>query len=120
MKRNQLTYGTEIGSQLVKVDLSKFELYKENKLNTTDKHYHQRIEEMKQQVIDLLEEKKWNDIIWLTINFKPHETVKVYLYFKDDGKYLTSLISPKEWNNNYNYIGQFVLSSQSNTFKKID
>lgn len=119
MKRNQLTYGTEIGSQLVKVDLNKFELYKEKKLNTTDKHYHQRIEEIKQQIIDLLDEKQWNDIIWLTVKFKPYETVKVHLYIKDDGEYLTTLIGPKEWNKDYKYIGQFVLSSESNTFKKI-
>ena len=33
MKRSELTYGTEIGSQLVKVDLNKFELFKEKKLN---------------------------------------------------------------------------------------
>jgi hypothetical protein len=83
------------------------------------KHYHQKIEDIKQDIIDLLNEKKWNDIVWMTIKFKPQETVKVHLYIKEDGEYLTSLIGPKEWNKNYEHIGQFVLSSESNTFRKI-
>jgi Ni,Fe-hydrogenase III component G len=119
MKRSQLTYGTEVGSQLVKVDLNKFELYKDNKLNVTDKHYHQRIEEIKQEIIDLLEEKKWNDVIWLTIKFEPYETLKIHLYDKGNDEFLTTLISPTEWKTNYKFIGTFVLSSQSNTFRKI-
>ena len=119
MKRSELTYGTEIGSQLVKVDLNKFELFKEKKLNTTDKHYAQRIEEIKKELIDLFDEKKWNDIIWMTIKFKPYETLKVNLYEKENGDYLTTLIGPTEWKNNYIYIGTFVLSSDSNTFRKI-
>jgi hypothetical protein len=119
MKRSELTYGTEIGSQLVKVDLNKFELFKEKKLNTTDKHYAQRIDEIKKELIDLLDEKRWNDIIWMTIKFKPYETLKVHLYEKEDGEYITTIIGPKEWNKNYDYIGTFVLSSESNTFRKI-
>ena len=119
MKRSELTYGTEIGSQLVKVDLNKFELYKETKLNTTDKHYHQKVEEIKQQIIDLFEEKKWNDIIWMTIKIKPYETIKIHLYQKPDGEYISTIIGPTEWNKGYDFIGTFVLSSQSNTFKKI-
>lgn len=119
MKRSELTYGTEIGSQLVKVDLNKFELYKEKKLITTDKHFHQRIEEIKQEIVSLLDEKRWNDIIWMTIKFEPNEGVKVHLYQKEDGEYITTIIGPDEWKTKYEYIGKFVLSSQSNTFKMI-
>jgi hypothetical protein len=119
MKRSELTYGTEIGSQLVKVDLNKFELYKENKLNTSDKHYHQKIEEIKQEIVSLLDEKQWNDIIWMTIKFKPHESVKVHLYQKDNGDYITTIIGPDEWITKHEYLGKFVLSSQSNTFKMV-
>ena len=93
--------------------------FKEKKLNTTDKHYAQRIEEIKKELIDLFDEKKWNDIIWMTIKFKPYETLKVNLYEKENGDYLTTLIGPTEWKNNYTYIGTFVLSSDSNTFRKI-
>lgn len=119
MKRSQLTYGTEVGSQLVKVDLNKFELYKEKKLGVTDKHYHQKIDEIKQEIYNLLEEKKWNDLIWLTIKFEPHETLRVHLYDQGNDTFLTSLIGPQEWNHKYNFIGTFVLSSESNTFRKV-
>jgi hypothetical protein len=119
MKRSELPYGTEIGSQLVKVDLNQFGLYKEKKLNTTDKHYSQRIDEIREQIVSLLEEKQWNDIIWMTLKFEPHESVKIHLYQKENGDYITTIIGPDEWRVKYEHIGKFVLSSQSNTFKMV-
>lgn len=107
-ERHSLSFPTEIGSLKIEIE-SDLDIFKDQKLISTDHYYLQKIKEIKTELIRLSEEKKWNDLIWKKIKFKVFIGIEIFLYQKDDD-YLASIISPEEWNNDFVFIGKFILN----------
>ena len=112
LEKHSLTYPTEVGSIKIEIE-NDLDLYKDSKKYGSDSYYLTKVLEIKNQLISLNEEKKWNDIIWENIKFKTHVGIRIYLYLKEENKYLCSIISPDEWKNKFNFIGDFVLNTDS-------
>jgi len=110
VERHSLTFPTEIGSLKIEIE-NDLDFFKDQKKNASDHYYINKLDEIKNTLFQLSEEKKWNDIIWKNIRFKTHSGFKIYLYRKTDDSFLSSIISPQEWNNDFTFLGEFTLST---------
>ena len=90
--------------------------WKEQQAPQLKNYFDKRIEEIKTLYDDLLENYKWNKIIYESkIMFTPVVGKEYYLYQNKAGKKFMSLIGPNDWNNkssNLTYIGSFNQDSQ--------
>jgi hypothetical protein len=107
-EKHSLTFPTEIGSLKIEIE-NDLDIFKDQKLIATDHYYLQKVKEIKEELIRLSEEKKFNDLIWKKIKFKVYIGIEIYLY-KNENDYILSIISPEEWNNSYMCVGHFVLN----------
>ena len=108
-KKNLLKYAGEISSPVIKQDdIKKWE---------SDAV---KFNEIKNEYSKLIDEFKWNDLVYKSnYSFKPIQGKTYHLYQKDDEKksLFLSIIGPDEWN--MLYIGSFNLMS-NNKWEKID
>jgi len=73
-----------------------------------DKYFSSRLNELKSEYEDLVDEYKWSNIIYNALyNFQPILGELYYLYLNKDNKYFLSIIEPSEWNQTY--VGTFKL-----------
>ena len=73
-----------------------------------DKYFSSRLNELKSEYENLVNEYKWSDIIYNALyNFQPILGESYYLYLNDDDKHFLSIIEPSEWNQTY--VGTFKL-----------
>jgi len=73
-----------------------------------DKYFSSRLNELKSEYEDLVDEYKWSNIIYNALyNFQPILGELYYLYLNKDKKYFLSIIEPSEWNQTY--VGTFKL-----------
>ena len=105
-ERHSLSFPTEIGSLKIEIE-SDLDLFKDQKLISTDHYYLQKVKEIQTELVRLSEEKKWNDFIWQKIKFKVFIGIEIYLYRKENDQ-MVSIISPEEWD--YECLGHFVLN----------
>tara|TARA_Y100001978_G_C23498877_1_gene340024 strand:- start:153 stop:524 length:372 start_codon:yes stop_codon:yes gene_type:complete len=90
--------------------------WKEKQAPQLKNYFDERIDEIKTLYEELLDNYKWNKIIYESrIMFKPVIGKKYHLYQNDNGKRFLSLISPSDWNlkkNKMNFIGTFKQDTQ--------
>ena len=74
----------------------------------TDKYFSSRLNELKSEYENLVDEYKWSDIIYNALyNFQPILGEPYYLYLNDDDKHFLSIIEPNEWDQIF--VGTFKL-----------
>lgn len=112
VERHSLTFPTEIGSLKIEIE-NDLDFFKDQKKSGSDHYYTSKLNEIKEELLRLSEEKKYNDIIWKNIKFKTHTGIRIYLYQREDDSYLCSIISPQEWNHNFIFLGRYFLSSDN-------
>lgn len=117
VERHLLTFPTEIGSLKIEIE-NDLDFFKDQKKNGSDHYYINKLDEIKSELLRLSEEKRFNDIIWKNIKFKVHNGFHIYLYQKIDDSFLCSIVSPQEWNNDFIFLGEFILSTD-NVWKKL-
>jgi len=73
-----------------------------------DKYFSSRLNELKSEYENLVDEYKWSNIIYNALyNFQPILGEPYYLYLNKDNKHFLSIIEPSEWNQIY--VGAFKL-----------
>jgi hypothetical protein len=103
------SYPTEIGSQPFEPD--NIELFKLDKTQNLKHHFVKKFDEIKSEYEQLMHEIYINERVYKSkYHFVPIVGCVYYLYRTDEVEFL-SLISPKEWNNRYEFVGGFVLQS---------
>ena len=106
--QKSLTYGSNVGAPAIQ--LENVVGWKQSAALEVNKQFKTKFEELKAEYEAMVEEYRWNDLIFKAeYNFKPIIGETYYLYFKEDGKVFLSLIAPHEWK--MEYIGSFKLSS---------
>ena len=117
-KKNLLKYAGEVSSPVIKQDdIKKWE---SDSIKSVNDHFSQKFNETKEEYSKLIDEFKWNDLIYKSnYSFKPIQGKIYHLYQKDDNEnsLFLSIIGPNDWN--MNYIGSFKLMS-NNKWEKTD
>jgi hypothetical protein len=109
-------YPTELGSQKFSAD--NIPLFKVEKAQRLKTHYASKFEEIQREYQSLLDEISVNERLYLAKhNFEPLAGHSYHLYTKEDGEEFISIISPEEWNNKYNYIGNYKFLSDGRWIK---
>lgn len=112
-----LSYGSDLGAPSIKPE--NVTLWKESGVSKINNYFDSRFEELKEQYDKLIEEYKWNDILYKAkYSFEPVVGQTYYLYVGSDGLFL-SMISPEEWRTAPDFLGAFKLSS-SYKWERID
>jgi hypothetical protein len=117
-KKNLLKYAGEISSPVIKQDDVK--KWESDSIKSVNDHFSQKLNEIKKEYSKLIDEFKWNDLIYKSnYSFKPIQGKIYHLYQKDDNEnsLFLSIIGPEDWN--MNYIGSFKLMS-NNKWEKTD
>lgn len=108
------SYPTNVGSQ-------KFEpikLDKSNSLNANN-YFDAKFKELRDSYQKLVEEYKWNKIIYESeFSFQPKTGEIYFLYQKENKSYWLSIVSPKNWNKKY--VGSFKLLTNGKWEQIID
>jgi hypothetical protein len=111
-----LPYGSNVGAPAIQV--SNIEHWKEPRVNDLNKQFQDRFEGLKNEYQKLIEEYKWNDLVYKAkFNFEPVIGKIYHLYYSTDGTTFLSLIQPNEWNREH--IGSFKYN-HNNKWIKID
>tara|TARA_B100001123_G_scaffold142162_1_gene165149 strand:+ start:199 stop:567 length:369 start_codon:yes stop_codon:yes gene_type:complete len=116
--KSLLKYAGEISSPVIKQDDVK--AWESDSLKSVNDHFNERFEEIKKEYAKLIEEFKWNDLIYKSkYSFKPIQGKTYHLYQKDDSdkNLFLSIVGPNEWK--MLYIGSFKLMS-NNKWEKVD
>ena len=116
--KSLLKYAGEVSSPVIKQDDVK--AWESDSLKSVNDHFNERFEEIKKEYAKLIEEFKWNDLIYKSkYSFKPIQGKTYHLYQKDDGdkNLFLSIVGPNEWK--MLYIGSFKLMS-NNKWEKTD
>ena len=110
-----LPYGSNIGAPAIQV--SNIENWKEPRVLNVNKQFEDRFEQLKQEYQKLIDEYKWNELVYKSkFSFEPVIGKIYHLYYADNGKIFLSLISPNEWKKEY--IGSFKYN-HDNKWEKI-
>ena len=95
-----LPYASNVGAPAIIVDDIKH--WKQPRVANVNKQFLSKFEELKQEYQKLIDEYKWNDLVYKSkFNFEPVINETYHLYSKDSGELFLSLISPDEWNRTY-------------------
>ena len=117
-KNSLLKYASEISSPVIRQDdIKKWE---SDAVKSVNDHFSQRFDEIKKEYSKLIDEFKWNDLVYKSnYSFKPIQGKTYHLYQKDDDSksLFLSIIDPSEWD--MLFIGSFKLLS-NNKWEKID
>ena len=117
-KNSLLKYASEISSPVIRQDdIKKWE---SDAVKSVNDHFSQRFDEIKKEYSKLIDEFKWNDLVYKSnYSFKPIQGKIYHLYQKDDDSksLFLSIIDPSEWD--MLFIGSFKLLS-NNKWEKID
>jgi len=103
-----LPYASNVGAPVIVPD--NVELWKERAVNKVNKQIQTKFDELKREYQKLIEEYKWNDLVYKSkYSFEPVIGEIYHLYYGKDGNIFLSLISPNEWS--YETLGSFQLGS---------
>lgn len=107
--RKLKSYPTEIGSQKFSPD--DVPLFKLEKTHNLKIHFTQKLLEIQKEYENLINQISINERLYLAKhNFQPVVGHSYFLYLGKSGEFL-SIITPEEWNNKFELIGQFQLLS---------
>jgi hypothetical protein len=111
-----LPYGSNVGAPAIKV--LNIEHWKEPRVLNVNKQFEDRFEQLKKEYQKLIDEYKWNDLVYKSkFSFEPVIGKIYHLYYANDGKIFLSLISPNEWKREH--IGSFKYN-HDNKWEKIE
>ena len=109
-----MPYGTDLGAPSIRPE--NIENWKNSKIIKVNKEFSNRYEFLKKQYDDLIEEFKWNDMLYRSkFNFEPVVGETYHLYCGKKGKNFLSLIEPNQWNKEH--IGTFTLNFDNKWIK---
>jgi hypothetical protein len=110
-----LPYGTNVGAPAINIeDVGGWKRVAAGEVN---KQIKTKFEELKSEYETLVEEYRWNDLIFRAeYNFMPVIGETYHLYSRENGSIFLSMISPNEWK--MDYIGSFKLTS-TQKWKKV-
>lgn len=116
---SKLSYGSNVGAPVIRPD--DVAGWKIGAVQTANRYFESRFEEIKKEYERLVEEFRWTEMVYKAkYNFQPVVGNIYYLYIGEDGEPFLSIISPKEWKTELNYIGGFKLNSESKWEKQND
>lgn len=99
-----LPYGSNVGAPAIK--LENLQTWKDTRVQNVNKQFESRLLELKKEYDNLIEEYKWNDLVYQSkFNFEPVINKVYHLYYSKDGNVFLSLVEPHEWNKKH--IGSF-------------
>lgn len=103
-----LPYATSVSSPVIKID--DVVSWKSRGIHNVNKEFDNKFNELKNQYAALMEEYKWNEMVYnARFAFEPIIGEIYHMYYADDGNHFLSLIGPLEWNKEY--IATFTLNS---------
>lgn len=110
-----LPYGTNVGAPAINIeDVGGWKRIAAGEVN---KQIKTKFEELKSEYESLVEEYRWNDLIFKAeYNFMPVIGEIYHLYSRENGTIFLSMIGPNEWK--MEYIGSFKLTS-TQKWKKV-
>lgn len=108
---NLLPYATNVGAPVIKAD--DVTAWKVRGIHNINKEFENKFNELKSEYQKLMEEYKWNEIVYnAKFSFEPVIGEIYHMYLGDDGIEFLSLIAPEEWNK------EFIASFKLNSDKK--
>ena len=111
---NILPYASNVGAPVIKPD--NIDSWRQRGVNKVNHHLETRFLELKEEYLKLVDEFKWNDLIYnATFNFEPIVGETYYLYIGKDKVNFLSLISPNQWNKEC--LGSFQLTAEQKWIK---
>jgi hypothetical protein len=104
-----LEYATNVGApSIIPLDNTS---WKQDGIVKVNHHLGSRFEELKAQYLKLVEECKWNELVY-NAEFKWEPVIgETYHLYEGKGQRFLSLIGPNEWGKDMGFIGSFRLSS---------
>lgn len=103
-----LPYATSVSSPVIKID--DVVSWKSRGIHNVNKEFDNKFNELKNQYASLMEEYKWNEMVYnAKFAFEPIIGEIYHMYYGEDGNHFLSLIGPLEWNKEY--IATFTLNS---------
>lgn len=110
-----LPYGTNVGAPAINIeDVGGWKKISASEVN---KQLKTKFDELKSEYESLVEEYRWNDLIFKAdYNFIPVIGETYHLYARENGTIFLSMISPNEWK--MDYVGSFKLTS-TQKWKKV-
>lgn len=107
-------YGTNVGAPAIKPD--DVDTWKSIGVTKVNKQFLSKFNELKKEYQNLIEEFKWNELVYKSrFHFEPVIGHTYHLYFGDDGDLFLSLIAPHEWKRDH--VGSFTLNSERKFIK---
>jgi hypothetical protein len=99
-----LPYGSNIGAPAIHVP--NIVSWKQPRVIHVNQQFQDKVEELKNEYQKLIDEYKWNDLVYKAkFSFEPVIGKIYHLYYGKEGNVFLSLIDPKEWNREH--IGSF-------------
>ena len=112
---NILPYASNVGAPVIKPE--NIDSWRQRGVNKVNHHLETKFLELKEEYLNLVEEFKWNDLIYNAIfNFEPVIGEIYHLYIGDNNKNFLSLIPPNQWDKEH--LGSFQLTIEQK-WKKI-
>lgn len=110
-----LPYGSNVGAPAIRME--NVDAWKQANAQKVNKQFQVKFEELKEEYQKLIEEFKWNELVYSAkYNFEPIIGESYHLYYNKNGDIFLSLIAPNEWK--YDFIGTFKMES-NNKWNKI-
>jgi hypothetical protein len=95
-----LPYASNVGAPAIIVDDIKH--WKQTRVANVNKQFLSKFEELKQEYQKLIDEYKWNDLVYKSkFSFEPVINETYHLYSRDSGELFLSLIESTQWMQNY-------------------
>ncbi len=99
-----LPYGSNIGAPAIHIP--NIESWKQPRVIHVNQQFQDKVEELKNEYQKLIDEYKWNDLVYKAkFSFEPVIGKIYHLYYGLNDKIFLSLIGPNEWNKKH--IGAF-------------
>tara|TARA_Y100001972_G_scaffold126922_1_gene182114 strand:- start:626 stop:1021 length:396 start_codon:yes stop_codon:yes gene_type:complete len=112
---NILPYASNVGAPVIKPE--NIDSWRKRGVTKVNHHLETKFLELKDEYNKLVEEFKWNDLVYnAKFNFEPIVGEIYHLYTEEDGKNFLSLISPNEWDKHC--LGSFKLETDQK-WKKV-
>lgn len=111
---NILPYASNVGAPVIKPD--NVDSWRQRGVSKVNHHLETRFLELKEEYLKLVDEFKWNDLIYnATFNFEPIVGEIYYLYTGKNKVNFLSLISPNQWDKEC--LGSFQLTAEQKWIK---
>jgi len=95
-----LPYASNVGAPAIVVEDIKH--WKQTRVTNVNKQFLSKFEELKQEYQKLIDEYKWNDLVYKSkFSFEPVINETYHLYSRDNGELFLSLIESNRWTQNY-------------------